>query len=188
MANTPLDIYQKAYQLHYEAGDLVEACALYKEILKKFPESNECGYAVIQLQKIGAQEIAGGIEAQSRGVPSVVKALLTVNIIVVIVLCAVAIYQVQRINKQVVVIGGALNAVAKISLGQENDALQILSALRTFDRKNPLPVELSARIHVKKRDYAKAISELQEYQKLSGSTAVNEEIARVQAEMKIGDR
>lgn len=51
-----LQLYNSAYHAHYETEDLKEACRLYREIIRHFPDSNECAYAVVQLEKIGAEE------------------------------------------------------------------------------------------------------------------------------------
>ncbi len=54
--SSALQLYHTAYRYHYETNEIKEACRLYREIIRHFPESNECAYAVIQLEKIGAQE------------------------------------------------------------------------------------------------------------------------------------
>ena len=54
--SSALQLYHAAYRFHYETNDLKEACKLYREIIRHFPDSNESAYAVVQLEKIGAQE------------------------------------------------------------------------------------------------------------------------------------
>jgi hypothetical protein len=54
--SSALQLYHAAYRFHYETNDLKEACRLYREIIRHFPDSNESAYAVVQLEKIGAQE------------------------------------------------------------------------------------------------------------------------------------
>jgi len=54
--SSALQIYHTAYRCQYESNDLKEACRLYREIIRQFPDSNEAAYSVIQLEKIGAQE------------------------------------------------------------------------------------------------------------------------------------
>jgi hypothetical protein len=54
--SSALQIYHMAYRSQYESNDIREACRLYREIIRQFPDSNEAAYAVIQLEKIGAQE------------------------------------------------------------------------------------------------------------------------------------
>jgi hypothetical protein len=55
--SSALQLYHSAYRCHYELNDLPEACRLYREIIRQFPQSNECAYAVVQLEKIGANEV-----------------------------------------------------------------------------------------------------------------------------------
>ena len=54
--SSALQLYHTAYRCQYEANDLKDACRLYREIIRLFPDSNESAYAVVQLEKIGAQE------------------------------------------------------------------------------------------------------------------------------------
>ena len=52
MNNSPLELYQKAYKLHYKSNDIEAAYSLYEKIIEQFPEDNISAYASIQLQKI----------------------------------------------------------------------------------------------------------------------------------------
>ncbi len=65
-ANSPLELYEKAYRLQYDENKIPEACRLYKAIMDEFPDSNECGYAVIQLEKILANTMSDRIVVSSR--------------------------------------------------------------------------------------------------------------------------
>ena len=56
--NSPLELYESAYKAHYIEGNIPEACRMYKTIIDEFPNSNECGYSVIQLQKIQANAVS----------------------------------------------------------------------------------------------------------------------------------
>jgi hypothetical protein len=78
--NSPLELYEKAYRLQYEENKISEACRLYKAIIDEFPDSNECGYAVIQLEKLIAGAVSEKIVVSSRlstllGVAAVVVSL-----------------------------------------------------------------------------------------------------------------
>ena len=55
-SSSALHLYHSAYRCHYEENDIKEACRLYREIIRQFPDSNESAYAVVQLEKIGAKE------------------------------------------------------------------------------------------------------------------------------------
>jgi hypothetical protein len=61
--SSALQLYHTAYRTHYESGDIKEACRLYREIIRNFPDSNECAYSVIQLEKIGAAEALKMLDA-----------------------------------------------------------------------------------------------------------------------------
>ncbi len=63
--NSALDFYTTAYQYQYEKNNLKEACRLYREIIRHFPDSNESAYAVVQLEKIGAQEALTSLQGGS---------------------------------------------------------------------------------------------------------------------------
>jgi hypothetical protein len=65
-ASSPLELYEKAYILQYDEGKTSEACRLYKAIIDEFPESNECGYSVIQLEKILAKNVSDRIVVSSK--------------------------------------------------------------------------------------------------------------------------
>jgi hypothetical protein len=63
--SSALQLYHSAYRFHYEANDLKEACRMYREIIRNFPDSSECAYAVVQLEKIGAQEALKALQGGS---------------------------------------------------------------------------------------------------------------------------
>ena len=44
-----IELYSQAYDLHYKNNDLSAARAIYREILQKYPDSQECTYAEVQL-------------------------------------------------------------------------------------------------------------------------------------------
>ena len=63
--SSALQLYNTAYRYHYEINDLKEACRFYREIIRHFPDSNESAYAVVQLEKIGAQEALKSLHGNS---------------------------------------------------------------------------------------------------------------------------
>lgn len=60
--SSALQLYHSAFRYHYELNDLAEACRIYREIIRHFPQSNECAYAVVQLEKIGATEVLKNLD------------------------------------------------------------------------------------------------------------------------------
>lgn len=61
MANTPFELYEEAYRLHYRDKKIPDAVTMYEAIIREFPDSSECGYAFIQLQKIKANAVTAGL-------------------------------------------------------------------------------------------------------------------------------
>ncbi len=80
-SNSPLELYEKAYRLQYDESKIPEACRLYKAIMDEFPDSNECGYAVIQLEKIIAKTMSERIVVSSRLATILGVAALAVSIL-----------------------------------------------------------------------------------------------------------
>jgi len=64
MSQSPLELYQYAYHLHYEENNFSKASELYQQIILAFPDSHESGYAAIQLQKIHSKSVADIFEAK----------------------------------------------------------------------------------------------------------------------------
>lgn len=64
-ADSALELYSTAYEYQYEHDDIREACRIYREIIKNFPDSNESAYAVVQLEKIGAQEALKSLQSSA---------------------------------------------------------------------------------------------------------------------------
>jgi len=84
-ANSPLELYEKAYRLQYDENKIPEACRLYKVIIDEFPDSNECGYAVIQLEKLIAGAASERVVVSSR-----LNTILAVAAVVVSIACLAA--------------------------------------------------------------------------------------------------
>ncbi|MBD3420953.1 MAG: hypothetical protein GF398_12610 [Chitinivibrionales bacterium] len=80
MSKTSLELYQQAFDLHYNQQRIQDACSLYKDIIRQFPDSNESAYAALQLEKIGAEQVVGTLGGNS-GVSIWVILLLAGNLL-----------------------------------------------------------------------------------------------------------
>jgi tetratricopeptide (TPR) repeat protein len=49
---TAIEMYRKAYELDYRKGDWQQAEGLYREIIEKFPYSDEKEYALVHLERL----------------------------------------------------------------------------------------------------------------------------------------
>jgi hypothetical protein len=80
-ANSPLELYEKAYRLQYEQNKIPEACRLYKAIIDEFPDSPECGYSVIQLEKLISGAVSEKIVVSSRNSTILAAVALAVSVL-----------------------------------------------------------------------------------------------------------
>ncbi len=163
MATSPLELYEKAYRLQYVENRIPVAVDLYKQLIKEFPDANECGYAAIQLQKIKAQNVADsfsdGVHATGSGKTVhpivIVCLLLSLGSILVSVFLFKSFSNEKIARKKHVAL--ALNALGKLSRNDYAEAIHLLDQLKQIDPEAIAPYELSAEIYrnQKKPDKAK---------------------------------
>ena len=149
MANTPLELYEQAYRLHYHEKRISEAIKTYETIIRDFPDSNECGYAVIQLQKVKANEIARALKKGPANMyPLLIVAFMSSFIALLVALVGVLLlFQQLRLEHHRTTL--AMAALGKMYCGKEDNALKILEELKGLYRNDPLPIELSSDIYRK---------------------------------------
>lgn len=162
MEKTPLELYETAYKLHYTDHRISEASIYYQRLIKEFPDSNECGYSVIQLQKIKAEEVAKDLSEASDKKNSRSPAIAAV-IILLLMVAGGAGYLALHFKKQLEAEHKrnsiALNAISKFSRGNHEDALVLLSELKEIDKRDIFAYELSADIYRKDDKYELAKKE-----------------------------
>jgi tetratricopeptide (TPR) repeat protein len=184
LANSPLELYEKAYRLHYDEGRIPEACRIYKAIVNEFPDSNECGYAVIQLEKILSQSVSERINVSSRWV----GVLAVIAIIVSACCCAAVVFisatYVRNISARLSSVSLISQAIGKMSAGKDKDALDLLAEAKSaLQNKDFAPYLLSADIYMKKQQYGRAMAEYDTLRKLpGGETVAKEEMVKAKAE------
>ncbi|MBD3344373.1 MAG: hypothetical protein GF401_04845 [Chitinivibrionales bacterium] len=112
MAESPLELYSKAYSLHYEQNRVGEACIIYKDIVNNFPDSNECAYAAIQLEKIGASEVAKKLKVKTGGAGALVYILLILNLLALGAASALGYYKIRQVDAK---LSRSSQAIRKLS-------------------------------------------------------------------------
>jgi len=183
-ASSPLELYEKAYILQYDEGKTSEACRLYKAIIDEFPESNECGYSVIQLEKILAKNVSDRIVVSSK-----MPMVLSIIAVAVAICCLVSalivgsIY-VKTVNTQMGTLSLVNQALGKLATGKDKEAVLILdNAKISSQSKDPAPYLLAADVYIKRQQYVRAMAELDTARKLSGGeTFVKEDLLNSKAE------
>jgi tetratricopeptide (TPR) repeat protein len=187
MENTPLEIYETAYKLHYSEHRIADAVIYYQRLIHEFPESNECGYAVIQLQKIKASEVARDLNSilASRK-PSFLY--IPILLVVTVILSGAIGYLYFYFHKAVVTeqnrVSLAFNAISKILLGNYEDALLSLNDLKEFKKDDIMPFELCADIYRKDNKFDLARNEYQTFFQINPALKPSENEKRF---MKLDD-
>ncbi|MBD3322171.1 MAG: tetratricopeptide repeat protein [Chitinivibrionales bacterium] len=183
MKNSPLELYEKAYRLHYIDNKLPEACRIYESLIKEFPESNECGYAVIQLQKIQSNVVSETSARLKQGTHPLVVVTLMLNLLVAIALVVLAGYYLNSKEQQLEYVSSLSRAIVKAQIGRDNEALALLSDLKINTQGDLTPYLLTADIYRANQMYDRAVEELdtiREY--FPEATILEDEIMRIQNE------
>jgi hypothetical protein len=178
MATTPLELYEQAYRLHYHDKRIPEAIRIYEAIIRDFPDSNECGYAVIQLQKVKASDIARALKKGATTVyPLLIVAFLSGFIALLVALVGVLLlFQQLRLEHNRGTL--AVIALSKMYCGKEESALKLLDELKSYSRNDILPIELSSDIYRKhNQDAAVQLSSPPSAPGVSSRTAAQSENA-----------
>ena len=183
-ANSPLELYEKAYRLQYDENKIPEACRLYKLIIDEFPDSNECGYAVIQLEKILAGTLSERINVNSRWNTVLAAVAIVVSIVTLAGVILAGSFFTKAANARISSLSLVSQALAKLQVGKDKEALEILDNAKSIAKnKDMTPYLLSADIFLMRQQYSKAMSEFDTLKKLSGAEALAaQEMARAKAD------
>jgi len=175
-----LDMYEEAYTLHYQERKLAEARDLYDKIIEHFPDSDEAGYAVVQIGKIDAQSITRTTPS-SRSRPT--RKAVTTAVILSCVACigvlagGGALFFFVRQNqrtvqqlkterestrRQIVAVKLLLTAVGKAGTGHPESAIQIVREVKTLTPGDKTPYIIAADIYQHAGKYDRAIQEYQD--------------------------
>jgi tetratricopeptide (TPR) repeat protein len=169
--NSPLELYETAYALHYVDGNIPEACRLYKAIIDDFPSSNECGYAVIQLQKIQANDVADGIRASTNRFAMIQIIAVTLCIVVCLTLSVAAFLSLKKARSDLEALSLVSQAISMLYAGNDTDALEILNKAKAVSRgAMSAPYLLAANIYINMQQFARARAEYDAYQRASGKS------------------
>ncbi|MBD3347498.1 MAG: hypothetical protein GF401_20775 [Chitinivibrionales bacterium] len=183
MENSPLELYEKAYRLHYLENKLPEACKVYETIIREFPESNECGYSVIQLQKIQSNLVSETSSKIKKGLHPLVVVTLVLNLLIAVALVALAGFYLNTKDRHLHYVSSLSRAIVKAQIGQDQEALNLLAELKMNTQGDLTPYLLAADIYRANHRYDLAVEELDTVRKLFPNAQVlNDEIERIRKE------
>lgn len=163
MEKTPLELYETAYKLHYNEKKIASAVKVYEALVSEFPDSDECGYAVIQLQKIKSGSIAEQIQKQKNSTFLFAVSSFIFACIAILACGLLMFFQKSQFKTEQAKNTLTISALVKIINGEDSSALIILDRLKKLDRKNIVPVNVSADMYMKKVQYQKALNEYETF-------------------------
>ncbi len=179
MESSPLELYEKAYRLHYIEGEIAQACTLYETIIQEFPDSHECGYSVIQLQKISANSAVAHLAKQSNNSLSPLLILsIALNCLCIGALVLLFITLKTSHAKQVSYQSDIAIALSKSFGCHEDAALMQLARAKQTGGNEIAPYAIGAEIYASMQQYDEGIAELASYKRKFGpSTVIDSHIA-----------
>lgn len=167
MELSPLELYETAYKLHYIDKKISSAVHAYEKLIKEFPESNECGYAVIQLQKLRSTDLSEEINRTGKGQNTLQVIAFMVSLLAILACGATVWYFKKLLGEERHRTTLTTTAIGKMLRGDDDDALRIFSELKEVDKGNITPYEFSADIYRKIDDLKKAAGEYEQFFRLN---------------------
>jgi cell division protein FtsN len=160
---SPLELYETAYNLHYIDKKISSAVLAYEKLIKEFPESIECGYAVIQLRKIRSASLSDEIR-RSETSQNPFALIAFVFALLAILACGATVWYFKKLlDKEKVRTTLTTDAIGKVLRGDDDDALRVLAELKNVDKGNVAAFELTADIYRKRDDLEEKKSKQQNF-------------------------
>ncbi len=180
MPETPLELYRKAYRLHYRENKLEDAARLYRSLTEDFPESHIAGYSAIQLEKIRAEDHG----RHSGRNPVMFSGTIVVLLIVLVLgMLGVTVYFMSEIGELQTRMerSQALSiAIGDLATGQNKEAIRIFEQLKTEESSDPTPYFLASDLYRNQGQFDSARSELEAFLRVvPGDPAATAQIAQI---------
>lgn len=180
MEKTPLQLYQKAFNLHHIEDNVNDAIKIYTTLISKHANSNVADYASVQLKKIESnRELAKPSEYRISLHPAIMI-LIILNILITTGTLTwlglhIRMYQTQQdVGKEIE------QALGKMYAGKDDEAIAILHGTKILNRTNIVPYRISAEIYLKRKNYIKARSEYEAFQRHNPSSiSISNDVASI---------
>ncbi len=181
MEATPLQLYMKAYNLHYEENNFNEARSIYRQLINKYHGSDIADYASIQLAELSKLQNENSEKISSRHQNKFNRLIIIFIIINFILITGIIAFFNNKLKKY----HSNLSAMSKISqvysklyAGKENDAFKILNEVKINNKNDITPYAISADIHIKNKDFIKAKNEYEIFNDLSPENTSDKNVAK----------
>lgn len=166
MEQSPLQVYKKAYDLHYKEKKLLDASTLYQNIIQNFPDTDVSVYASLQLSKIKSNRVSTSISKKKSSSGWLLWLFISINLILTAGIISILGFNIQTISKQQATQSKISQTVSKLYAGNEDEALSLLNELKISTRNDITPFVLAADIYLKRDDFSKAREEYKAFQNL----------------------
>src|SRR5690554_739675 len=167
MEKTPLELYETAYKFQYYENRISDAIKYYEKLITEFPDSNECGYAAIQIQKIKASDLAKDLKLNHKPGKGILIFLTLLCITMLFLTAGAGYYFYNELKTYSLRDRLTTNILSKIYSEDYDEALRLLSELKKLDNSDITPFELSADIYRKKGNHRQAQSEYDTFFRLN---------------------
>lgn len=178
METTPLQLYIKAYNLHYEDNNFNEARKIYQQLVKDYHGSDVADYATIQLSELSKLQKETGEQVPSSQQRKFNKILITFIVINFILITGIIVFfsmKLRKYNTDMSTMSKISQVYAKLYAGKENDAFKILNEVKIINKSDITPYAIAADIYLKNNDFVKAKNEYEVYQNLSPNNTLNKD-------------
>lgn len=180
MAQSPLELYQQAYNLHHKENSISEACDIYDGLIRDYPGTEIAGYASVQLYSIQADKTTRKLSIRRSGNNPLVIALLVVGFILFSAAIVWMVHETGRVRRAYAQQNKITEALSKMYSGEDDEALIILSELKIMARGALTPFQISADVFLRSNNFLKARQEYEAYQRLHpGDAIATTEIAKI---------
>lgn len=156
MADTPLELYEEAYKLHYHEKKIPDAVRLYETIIRDFPDSNECGYAFIQLQKVKANDISKMLKKGPSSLYPMIIIAFIASILALTIAIIGTVFLFQQLRQEHHRSTLAMIALGKMYAGSDEFALKIIEEMKSSSQVDIITSEFTSDIFARKRAAARA--------------------------------
>ncbi len=180
MPETPLELYRKAYRLHYRENKPDDAARLYQSLIEDFPESHVAGYSAIQLEKIRVEEHGRHPRQKSAALNGTAVVLLIVVILGMIGVAVYFMFEIDALQSRIERSQALSTAIGGLATGQHAEAIRTLERLKNEKPSDPTPYILIAGVHKGRQQFDSARSELESFLRIvPGDPAATAQIARI---------
>ena len=175
---TALELYRQAYHLHYDKGNLEQACRVYRQIATEYPHSREAAYAFLQLEKIAAPSFAR--ERAPKVPPLLTGLLLAVLIVLVAGLTGVGVWQWRELKRTTDALEEGVTALAILAGGDRETARERMLELLKRDPSNPLAAAVVVELLLSESRFDQATRVYAAFRAAGGDSArANRETQRI---------